>query len=342
MKLCIRKCLFLVFGLTIAFDGLHALGAADNVASFAVNHADDVARAVIINADDLVQAGLLHVDDVMRVGALHADDFARLTVLHADDFARLSLKTGDNIIYDFSKIHLRAHTLTTVVDSADDIALKGMPKAAFAGKYGDILSTDITAFTGKQYKKIQAVLKGEPVPTRGFINGKYLEGDEFIQALGSRANRINDFLNTQTISNGTKLLRGDNLPENALRQLYNIGDIKGKNVQEIADMIRTNRRTFNPSSLTSASLPNVNKSLIDEFALYGWEGTTGNFKIIRELQALPGTKGFNISQLSNVRGQQEFLMPKGLRTMVTHAMPDKVTMNGVTYDVIRVFETIIP
>jgi hypothetical protein len=333
---------FLFFLLTLVFNRVYALGAADNVASFAINHADDITRAVIMNADDLVQAGLLHADDIMRVGVLHTDDFARMVVSHADDIARLGLKNGDNIIYDFSKIHLRAHTLTTIVDSADDIALKGMSRASFVSKYGDILSTDISAFTGKQYRKIQAILRGEPVPARGLIKGKYLEGDEFIQALGSRANRINDFLDTQAISTGTKLLRGDNLPENALMQLYSIGDIKGRSIQEIADMIKTNGRTFTPSSLTSASLPSVNKSLIDEFALYGWEGNTGNFKIIRELQAPAGTKGFNISQLSNLRGQQEFLMPKGLKTIVTNAFPDRITMNGVTHDVIRVFETITP
>jgi hypothetical protein len=342
MKSHTKKYSFLVFLLIVTFEGLYALGAADNVASFAINHADDVTRAVIVNADELVQAGLLHADDVMRVGIVHADDFARLSMLHADDFARLALQNGDDIIYDFSRIHLKAHTLTNVIDNVDDIALKGMPRNSFVGKYGDALATDISAVTGKQFRKIQAILRGDPVPPRGLINGKYLEGNDFIQALGNRASRINDFLDTQTISSPTKLLRGDNLPENALMQIYNIGDIKGKNIQEIADMIKSNGKTFNPSSLTNASLPTVKTSLIDEFAIYGWEGNTGNFKIIRELQAPPGTKGFNISPLSNVRGQQEFLMPKGLRTTVTNAIPDRVTMNGTTYDVIRVFETIIP
>jgi hypothetical protein len=339
---------FFVFS-TSVITRLYPFGAMDNVVSFAVNHADDMARAVIINADDIVQTSLLHADDVMRIGVVHADDIVRLSAVHADDIARLGLRNGDNLIYDFSRIHIRAHTLLNAVDNVDDIALKGMSRASFVNKYGKTLADDFYSYSGGQSRYIQAALEGKPiVPQKGYgrVGHKKLKGDDYIKAVTQRGNRLNDFLNTQMINKPTKLLRGGNLQPDSLSKLYNIGDVNGKNVQAVADMIKKSKGTFNPTTLSSASLPSVSDHSLHSFAINGWGdaniGKANPYKIIREFEAPSGTKGFNMSQLSSARGQQEFLMPKGLRTNVTDVRIENVVFEGKQYDVIRVFETIIP
>jgi hypothetical protein len=337
---------FITVFFTVTAANVHARG----VASFTVNHADDIARVAIKNVDDIVRVGSRHADDVIRVGVVHADDIVRLSVFHADDIARLALRQGDDIIYDFSKVHLRAHALRNIADNADDIALKGISRPEFARKYGKTLSDDFSAYSGGQGRFINEAMRGNhllPKAGGGNVGSQiFLTGDDYIKAIIQRGDRLNDFLNTQSIKQPAKLLRGENLQADSLAKLYNIGDINNKNIQEVADIIKNNGHTLNTSTLTSTSLPSVNNDSLLSFSINGWgnanTGKANPYKIIRELDAPSGTKGFNMSQLSTARGQQEFLLPKGLKTMVTDVRIDKVLFEGVQYDVIRIFETIIP
>jgi hypothetical protein len=350
MKIFSKNALFMIFvffNATVA--KVQALGAVDNIASYTAKHADDIARVVIRNADDIARVGLVHVDDVIRVGVVHADDIARLSVFHADDIARLALRQGDDIIYDFSKIHLRTRALTSVIDNVDDIALKGISKADFINLHGKELFDDFSAYSSRQGRFINEAMRGNHILPRsggGKVGSLYLKGDDYIRGVVQRGNRINDYVNTQTINQQTKLLRGDNLQADSLTRLYNIGDINGKSMQEVADMIKNNSHTLNNTTLTSTSLPTVNNHSLHSFSINGWGdaniGRANPYKIIRELDAPSGTKGFNMSQLSTARGQQEILLPIGLRTNVTDVRIDKILFEGMQYDVIRIFETIIP
>jgi hypothetical protein len=47
-----------------------------------------------------------------------------------------------------------------------------------------------------------------------------------------------------------------------------------------------------------------------------------------------------ISYISKYGGQQEFLLPKGLKTHITNVRVEKIDFDGKPYEVIRIFETI--
>jgi hypothetical protein len=312
---------------------LLGLGRIDDVARV-LDRASDVGRAAVRTAPDIIKTGIFHADDIVKVSVLHADDFSRMAVSRADDIARLGLRQGDDLIYGFSQIHRRSHILKSAANQIDDIAMEGLSRKefrkAFINMHGAQVATDLTAYTGKQNQLLQAVARGEQLSTVGSR-----------QAL-QRVNRINDFLNSQTIKPAI-YSRGINVSGDEVAKLYNIsGNVKGKNPYDIADMIK-NKTTYNPA-FTSASLPDTPKVDINEWAIYGLNNAeNNNFKIIRELNVpIPARGGSNISKL-NIWSQDEFLFHKGLMTRVTDARVEKVLNRaGKEYTIIRVLETVVP
>lgn len=259
------------------------------------------------------------------------------------------INSADNIS-DINNLKQTVNNVSKIpLSAADNIALDGLTRTEFTVKFGKELAEDITAFSGKQSQYIQAAMDGKrilPKSGSGSVGGqKNLIGDDYINAVKQRGYRINKFLLTQVIDKPVKLLRGGNFQPDELAKLYNI-NIKSNNSIDVVNAIKNGGRTFNQNTLTSASLPSVSQHAIHSFAVNGWNNADiarkNPLKIIRELDAPAGTKGFNISKLSTSRGQQEFLMPAGLKTVVTDAKIEKIVFEGEIYDVIRVFEEIIP
>ena len=260
--------------------------------------------------------------------------------------ANAVINSADNI-NDINKLKQTVNKMSKIPGNADNIALEGLSRIDFINKYGKGLADDITAYSGKQSQFIQAAMDGKPILPKsgGGMVDQLRNGDDYINAVKQRGLRINKFLSSQVIDKPTKLLRGGNYQKEELASLYNIV-IKNNNAQDAANAIKNSGRTFNQNTLTSASLPSVNPHAIHSFAINGWQNADiarkNPLKIIRELDAPAGTKGFNISKLSTTRGQQEFLMPAGLKTVVTDVKIEKIVFEGNLYEVIRVFEKIIP
>jgi hypothetical protein len=343
--------LFLVLGNAFArgVSAATTVAQSGNVAIRSSRNVNNVVRASGRYANNLARLGwrISPSGNVIRVSTLHADDLVRLGVRHSNNIARLGLREGDDIIRNFSRIQRNSRNFNLISSNMDDIAIRGISRSEFTSRFGKTLSDDLFAYSRGQYRYINEALLGNPIVPRaghGQVGGQVLKGNDYIVAITQRANRIDNFLNTQTINQRTRLLRGENLQADELSRLFNIGNINGMNINEVSTLIRNNGHTFN-NALTSTSLSTVNPHTLNSFAINGWRnadiGRANPFKIIRDIDVPVGTKGFNMSQLSSMRGQQEVLLPRGLRTRVTDVRVERIMFEGIEYDVLRVFEAIV-
>lgn len=322
MNISSKKASLVFFLMLIVFQSAFALGAADNIAKAALRQTDNVTRRSLRNvdnvirhsgryADNLARLGWRHSDDAIRVSTLHAGDLARLSTRHGDNFARLGLQEGDDLIRGSSQIR------------------RNLPRREheniFRNTYGAEALTDVKAITGGQNQHLQAVARGE------VINPKSQQ----------RVSRLNNLLDKNRTSEAMTFPRGENMSREGLSNFFETGTLEGKNLNEIADLLK-GKNTYN-TGFTSASLPTTPRVEVNDWAIHGLHGRqNNNIKIIRELHTPAGTSGMNVSQVA-FYGHDEFIFKTGLKTRVDDAIVERIfDREGNIYEIIRIFETVIP
>jgi len=330
---------FIIVLFTVAAAKAQALGAVEDVAKYTGKHIDDIARVVTKNTDDLVRVSLRHTDDVLRFGVVHADDIARLSVFHADDIARLALRQGDDIIYDFSKVHLKARVLGKAAGNAEDVALKGLSYSELMTKYDKKVADAFYSYASSdQYKFIQAYLDGKPmVPKsgRGIVNGVTYYGDDYMRAIGrEKVDVMDNFVRNQKTSKPITTFQGESMSPADFFNKYGI-DVGEKSRAEIVDMLNSHGQYTTPR-LSSTSL---DQNIARDYALHtGYNGPDA-IRIIHTIDVPEGSNAFNLSRMEKYK-QQQLLFPSGTNRTMT-AIPETIIKDGISYDIIRLLETII-
>ncbi|MDR2659570.1 MAG: ADP-ribosyltransferase [Spirochaetaceae bacterium] len=202
---------------------------------------------------------------------------------------------------------------------------KGLPKDEFIKKYGRQSYDDFVAWTGKDYKEIQ----------------EYLRTGEGVAAIKIRANRIAALLKNHVLGEQMTLYRGENIPRDALAEIFNLHNVRGKTYEELVEMLK-NAKSFTITDALMSTSKKGGMNTVKKFAAQGsGKPNPDKLKIIREIKTSPETFGIDISGISKFSWQEEVLLPKGVKTKVVDAYVEKVVSGGKIYKVIHVVEEVM-
>jgi len=297
------------------------------------DHAADIGRTV--RASQRLNRLSPYTADVSKIGVINAKDITRLSISRADDITRLGLRQGDDLFRNFSQFHRRMHSSQFVGGQFDSIP-GGLSRTdyrkAFTRIYGEQTRKALFSYTADQYHTIQNVARGGQLANPG-AHQRTLE----------RVRRLDDLTNSHRVQSSAIFPRGINVSREELAEIFNTGSLRGKNSNEIADLIK-NKSTLN-KGFTSASLPATPIEQVNDWAIGGLHGSqrNNNIIVVRELSASKGTRGFIVPNQVSKYGHDQIIFPRGLKTKVIDATPDIIMgRDGKIYSIIRTLEEVIP
>jgi hypothetical protein len=211
---------------------------------------------------------------------------------------------------------------------ADDF-LEKLPKEEFIKKYDQQIYDDLLSWSGKDFRTIQAILRGKIAGT---------------PEMQERVKRIVKFLNDQRSRGELTLFRGENLSKDLLAENYNLRNVSGKSPEEIAQMLKMAKSHVKNTGLLPTS--RVNGPSIKYIAANGTSTRNPeNLKIIREIRAPSGTHAYDISEISKFPHQQEVLLISGIETEVIDTYIETIRTgsqgNYIYHKVIHIIEKVL-
>jgi len=212
---------------------------------------------------------------------------------------------------------------------------------------GNMIRSDLAAFSTNHHRRLIAARKGLPLPPGGEVNGVRYMGDTYRRALIARYDRMNAFLNMNSLGRRADLLNGWKGTTGELATKYNIRLRGRESHRQIARRIAQNGRTHN-DTMTSTIIDNGTQGAVvhaRRYALHPDRAAPGrNIPIFRRIEGTPGTRGFNMTNqaISYFREQGYFLTAGGLRTEVVSATARSTRIDGRIFRYIEVIERVIP
>jgi hypothetical protein len=347
-------------------------GKADNAGRLALSRVDDLAELAAKRGDDFARLGLKQGDNlVQNFSGIHrrinSGRLAQYAARNSGDAAEAAARRG---LPEMAASRADNMARATVRNAADP-ALEGMSREAFkasefitsSGKKldGKILHNDIHNYSLTQYDAIIAAKTGKPMGnvTRE-INGIPYQGEDLRRALCERFDRVNDYVGSHRIKKDTAFLQGGHMSPGDLAKRYGIEIHPNATPEEICESLVRNGKTSSPDLMTSTFIDDAvvsggktkNQHAL-RYALETQKGlpaSQGDISYVRHLAGKANTtKGCNITNQCNPRAGMApgyFLMPTGVQTRVTKAVPETIseTINGHVYKktIIHIYEEILP
>lgn len=322
-----------IFLFLFAFNFLYAAGTAAR---------QGARQGVRQAARQVTRQATRQVSNFAEAGVLRPADFSRLSLRHARTIGRLGIREGDDIVRGLSNIHQRSRGVAPLAANLDDIGIRKITRADLSSTAsGRRLLHDIREYTGINYRYINAAKRGAPLlppAGGGRVGGQIVRGNEFSTAIVQSGNRIDDLARASPFTQRKRLFRGEDLTDSDFRRIFGFDSV-GKSPLEIETLLRSNSPSVYHASLTSTSLlENKAANFATQGRRFAGHADSGRIRVLREIDAPPGTRGIDVSDVSMVRGESEVLLASRFRTQVTGAQREII--NG--QEVIRVFETIVP